>query len=211
MLTAAGVATALAVSLRDPGEREVNAGSTEMVIPVGPPVAHGQESLFRALDGATARSTAEASGVGAAHAGFGAAMRPASRDRAHAPYLRARRVTSDLLVGAELTELHVQVFDRDGVAEWGMQTITLTTEPDLPAQYTLPASFALTPGADDVREFRLVMTGRGPLGGGARDGSGRASGDRHVPLARGATAADRISRGAVSGSCVAVRTVSVPT
>lgn len=32
---AAGLATALALSLRDPGEREVNGGSTMMVIPVG--------------------------------------------------------------------------------------------------------------------------------------------------------------------------------
>jgi hypothetical protein len=74
---------------------------------------------------------------------------------------------SDLVVGSELTEVHVQIFDRSGGNELSSRSIALTTMSGLPAQFPLPASFALTPSERDVTDFRLVLTGRGPLGGGA--------------------------------------------
>jgi len=74
-------------------------------------------------------------------------------------------VTSDLVVGSELTDLRVQIFDREGANELAARSIALSTTPGLPAQYTLPASFALTPSDRDVSDFRLVLTARGPLGG----------------------------------------------
>jgi hypothetical protein len=76
-------------------------------------------------------------------------------------------VQSDLMVGSELTEVRVQIFDRAGGNELSSRSIALTTTPGLPAQFELPASFALTPTERDVTDFRLVLTGRGPLGGGA--------------------------------------------
>lgn len=76
-------------------------------------------------------------------------------------------VRSDLTVGTELTEVRVQIFDRAGGNELSSRSIALTTTPGLPAQFELPASFALTPTERDVTDFRLVLTGRGPLGGGA--------------------------------------------
>lgn len=76
-------------------------------------------------------------------------------------------VSSDLTVGRELTELRVEIFDRAGDNVLSSRSIALTTTPDLPAQYVLPASFALVPNERDVTDFRLVLTGRGPLGGGA--------------------------------------------
>ena len=69
------------------------------------------------------------------------------------------------MVGSELTELRVQIFDREGANELSARSIALSTTSGLPAQYTLPASFALTPSDRDVSDFRLVLTGRGPLGG----------------------------------------------
>jgi len=74
-------------------------------------------------------------------------------------------VTSDLAVGSELTELRVQIFDRAGGNELALRSIALSTTSGRPAQYTLPASFAITPSARDVTDFRVVVTGRGPLGG----------------------------------------------
>jgi hypothetical protein len=76
-------------------------------------------------------------------------------------------VQSDLTVGSELTEVRIQIFDRAGGNELSSRSIALTTTPGLPAQFQLPASFALTPSEGDVTDFRLVLTGRGPLGGGA--------------------------------------------
>jgi hypothetical protein len=77
------------------------------------------------------------------------------------------RVESDLNVGSELTEVRIQIFDRAGGNELSSRSIALTATEGLPAQFTLPASFALVPSERDVTDFRLVLTGRGPLGGGA--------------------------------------------
>lgn len=97
-------------------------------------------------------------------------------------------VQSDLTVGTELTEIRVQIFDRAGGNELSSRSIALTTTPGLPAQFQLPASFALTPSDRGVTDFRLVLTGRGPLGGGAvmdlveRQAIGTFVGHRQVSL-----------------------------
>jgi len=76
-------------------------------------------------------------------------------------------VTSDLSVGTELRELRIQVLDRAGTQQLGERIIALTTQANQPAQYPLPASFALSPTDGSVHDCRLVVTGRGTLDSGS--------------------------------------------
>ncbi len=75
-------------------------------------------------------------------------------------------VTSDLRSGTELTELQVRVLDKDGKVELTHKKIQLG-ESKGSGIFTLPLSYSLTPTESARSAFRLVVTGRGPDGGGA--------------------------------------------
>ncbi|MDB4977540.1 MAG: putative secreted protein [Myxococcaceae bacterium] len=80
-------------------------------------------------------------------------------------------VDSALRVGEQLTSLHVAVYAPD-VTETtpkGARDFVLATTPLMGGGYTLPLSFALLPErGKPPAPFRIVVTGRGPLGlGGA--------------------------------------------
>lgn len=74
-------------------------------------------------------------------------------------------VDSDLTVGTDLTALRVQAFDATGKTTLTDRVIALLERDGQKAKYQFPLSYGLTPG-DDVTEFRLVVTGKGPTGAG---------------------------------------------
>jgi hypothetical protein len=78
-------------------------------------------------------------------------------------------IDSDLEVGTELTKLEVRIFDRDGKEELRRQDFALGTKRE-GARYALPLSIKLAPDSQgSSADFRLVVTGIGPVGEGGSD------------------------------------------
>lgn len=78
-------------------------------------------------------------------------------------------VDSDLKVGSELTRLEVRIFDPAGKIEQRKQDFAVS-ETKGAARFTLPMSFRLAPQSQSsTYDFRIVITGIGPLGEGGSD------------------------------------------
>jgi hypothetical protein len=73
-------------------------------------------------------------------------------------------VDSDLAIGSELTTIRVRVLDAEDHKEQHRQDFPLTSRSGEQGRYTVPFAFRLAQRANDAVEFRLVVTGRGPLG-----------------------------------------------
>jgi hypothetical protein len=70
-------------------------------------------------------------------------------------------VDSDLQIGSELSSIRVGVLDKDGQAEQQQQSFALGKGA---GQQTLPFHFRLARSSNEAGTYRIVVTGRGPLG-----------------------------------------------